>query len=467
MVGKKLIKKFTPESYLESYVSLLRLGLPVLVTQLGVIVVNFADTMMVGAYGLDELAASAFVNSLFIIVTVMLMGFGGGVTPLIGALYGKGEHEEGGRMLRGALQVNVVLALCFMAIMGCLYFFLDCFGQDEDLLPIAREYFLILLGTLLPMAVFNCFQQTANGTTDTATPMWIILGADVLNIIGNYLLIFGNCGFPELGLTGAGISTLTARTLAAIAIVAAMAGKKRYRIYWRSLCSLPAGRERRYRVWVTSYPLMIQSGVECGLWSMGAVASGWFGKIQLAAYQVVNTIAQLGFMTYMSMGWATSIRVANFTGVGNTEGIRRISRAGLHIVLAMATVASVVFFFFTKDLVRLFTPDPDVALAAVPLVIPLILYQYCDGAQLTYVNALRGTSVVKPLLWISIISYILVGIPVLLLFGVTFGWETEGVYYSFSVALLTATLLLVTAFSRVLRRKERENEEKNAAVKTL
>lgn len=348
MVGKKLIKKFTPETYFESYVSLLKLGLPVLVTQLGVILVNFADTMMVGAYGLNELAASAFVNSLFIIVTVMLMGFGGGVTPLIGALYGKGDHEEGGKMLRGALQVNVILSVCFMVIMGGLYFFLDCFGQDEELLPIARKYYLILLGTLLPMAVFNCFQQTANGTTDTATPMWIILGADILNIGGNYLLIFGKFGFPELGLTGAGISTLTARTLAAVAIVLTLACRKRYNIYWRSMRRLHAGKERRYKVWVTSYPLMIQSGVECGLWSMGAVASGWFGKVQLAAYQVVNTISQLGFMTYMSIGWATSIRVANFTGVGNVEGIRRISRAGLHIVLAMATFASLIFFFFKK-----------------------------------------------------------------------------------------------------------------------
>lgn len=115
----------------------------------------------------------------------------------------------------------------------------------------------------------------------------------------------------------------------------------------------------------------------------------------------------------------------------------------------------------------MFTPEDNVVLAALPLTIPLILYQYCDGAQLTYVNALRGTSVVKPLLWISVVSYLVVGIPVMLLFGVTFGWETEGVYYSFSVALLTATILLVTTFSRVLKKKESENAEKNASVKTL
>lgn len=467
MLGKKLIRKITPETYLESYVSLVKLGFPVLVTQLGVIVVNFADTMMVGAYGLDELAASAFVNSLFIIVMVMLMGFAGGVTPLIGALYGRGDHEEGGRMLRGALQINVILSLAATAVMGVIYFFLDSFGQDPDLLPIARPYYLILMATMLPMAVFNCFQQTANGTTDTATPMWLILGADILNIIGNYALIFGHFGCPEMGLTGAGLSTLAARTAAAVAIVVTMASRRRYKVYWRSMVSSHAGRERRLRIWLTSYPLMIQSGVECGLWAFGAVASGWFGKEQLAAYQVVNTISQLGFMTYMSIGWATSIRVANFTGVDNIPAIRQVTRAGLHIVLLMATAASILFFFFTGRMVHVFTPDMDVVAAALPLIPPLILYQYCDGTQLTYVNALRGTSEVKPLLWISILSYIVVGIPSLLFLSVTLGMETEGVYYSFSVALLAAAVLLILAFSRVLRSMERGIRRKNGDVKTL
>jgi MATE family multidrug resistance protein len=451
---KGIIRKLTPETYLQSYLSLLKLGLPVLVTQIGVIVVNFADTMMVGAYGVDELAAAAFVNSLFVVAIVMLMGFAGGVTPLIGALYGRREHAEGGRMLRASLQINVIMALCFTVIMGGIYFLLDYFGQDPDLLPIAKEYYLIILATLIPVTVFNCFQQTANGTTDTATPMWIILAADVLNIVGNYMLIFGHWGCPELGLTGAGISTLVARTFAALLIVCVMSRRRRYRPYWTSLCKESAGAERRRQVWNTSFPLMIQSGVECGLWAFGAVVSGWFGKIQLAAYQIINTIAQLGFMTYMSFGWATSIRVANFTGVGDIAGIRRITKAGLHLVLLLATVASLIFFLLTDDMVLYFTPDLDVRAVAMTLIPPLILYQYCDGTQLTYVNALRGTSVVKPLLWISIVSYLVVGVPLLLFMAKTLDMGTVGVYYSFSGALLVASVLLIWAFRRALRLKE-------------
>ncbi|MCH5228620.1 MAG: MATE family efflux transporter [Muribaculaceae bacterium] len=452
--------KATSGGYFQILRDLLKLGVPVLVTQVGIIIVSFADTMMVGAYGLNELAASAFVNSLFLIAVVMLLGFAGGVTPIIGALYGKGDHEEGGLMLRASLLVNLGMSAIFIIAMGILYFLLDYFGQDPEILPIAKDYYLIILPSLLPMAIFNCMQQACNGLTDTSTPMWIILGADILNIIGNYALIFGNWGFPELGLSGAGWSTLCARTVSAIAIIFVYGLTSRYRIYWRYVLKGGSGFQRKVKVWKTSYPLMVQSGVECGLWTAGAVVSGWFGKVELAAYQVMNTIGQLGFMIYMSFGWATSIKVANYTGRNDFVSVRNVTRVGLHMILILATAASIVFLFFTDEMVYYFTPEEDVVAYSMLMIIPLVLYQYCDGTQLTYVNALRGTSEVKPLLWISIVSYVLVGIPVLLLFAKAFGMETVGVYYSFSVALSCAAVLLVLTFRKTLRKLERGYKDK-------
>lgn len=432
--------------------SLLKLGAPVLMTQIGIIVVSFADTMMVGAYGLDELAASAFVNSLFLIPIVMLIGFSGGIIPLIGALYSRKDNHEIAHMLRAALIVNLVMALVFMVVMGSLFFLLGYFGQDAEILPLAEEYYLIILLSVLPMSVFTCLQQGCNSMTDTATPMWIIIGADVLNIIGNYVLIFGKWGFPELGLAGAGWSTLGARLASAIAILAVYAMSGRYSRYWGTMMSGTSGRERKQLVWKTSYPLMVQSGVECGLWTFGAVVCGWFGKVQLAAYQVMNTIGQLGFMIYLSFGYATSIKVANFTGEKDFQAVKNVTKVGLHLILGLATLASICFLLFTDEMVRYFTPESDVVAYATLLILPLVLYQYCDGTQLTYVNALRGTSVVKPLLWISIVSYIVVGIPMLLLFALGFGWETMGVYYSFSIALFTAAVLLVITFHKTVAR---------------
>lgn len=436
-------RKFRPE-----YRALLCLGFPVLLTQVGVIAVNFADTMMVGGYGVDELAAAAFVNSLFLIPMVMLMGLAAGITPIIGALYGSGDKREPGRVARAALQVNIAVAFLFTAFMTGLYFFLDCFGQPEELLPLIRGYYLILLFTVVPMSIFNACQQMANGITDTLTPMWMILMSVILNIIGNWLLIYGHWGFPELGLNGAGIATLIARLSGMAGIMIVFLRGRRYREYhegFRHARNLGAVRRK---VWVTSYPVMIQNGVECSLWTFGAVVCGWFGKIQLAAYQVVNTIGQLGFMIYMSFGVAVSIRVANYCGRRDEFGAGTAARAGLHIILVLATLASLVFLAGGAHLLGLFSPDRNVIAVGMTLLLPLVLYQYFDAVQLTFCNAIRGTSQVKPLLWISIVSYIIVGVPVLLLFAKVFGWETLGVYYSFDVALLVAAVIAGMVFKR-------------------
>lgn len=439
----KSSRRFVPE-----YIELMKLGFPVLLTQLGVIMMAFADTMMVGAYGTGELAAAAFVNSMFLIPMVMLTGLANGITPLVGALLSLGDHAETGRITRAGLQINAIVSILFTVVMTVIYFFLDCFGQPEEILPMARNYYITLLTTLLPISLFNAFVQTSNGLTDTRSPMWFVLGAIALNILGNWLLIFGKCGFPELGLTGAGIATSVARFAGLVGIFVMYRRARRYKPLRQTLFHPGNLGCQRRKVWNTSYPVMIQTGIECLLWSFGAVVCGWFGKIQLAAYQIVNTIGQIGFMTYMSFGVAVSIRVANFCGLGDEQGAGTTARAGFHLNLVLATVASLVLWFMAHQLLGLFTPDAQVVAAGELLIVPLVLYQYLDAAQLTFINAIRGTSQVKPLLWIAIISYLVVGVPVLLLFAETFRWESVGVYYSFNVALLCAAILAAIVFRR-------------------
>lgn len=437
--------------------ALFRLGLPVLVTQLGVIIVSFADTMMVGDYGVDQLAAAAFVNSLFFIPTVMQFGFAGGLTPLIGALFTQGRDHETGRMLRAGMQSNVLTSAGLTAIMGVIYFFLDCFGQPEELLPLIRSYYLIILTSLIPMAFFNAFQQTCNGINDTALPMWMILGSNIINIIGNWLLIYGHCGCPELGLDGAGISTILARFLSAAGLALYFLHRKRYRRYMSGFHdSAPLGKLRR-AVWVNSYPVMLQHGIECGLWSLGAVVSGWFGKIQLAAFQVVNTLSQLGFMTFISFGVATSIRVANYTGVKDYAGVRHATAAGLRINLVICTAVSLLFWFAGKNLIPLFTHNSEVISSGITLLLPLVIYQFMDATQLTYINAIRGTSHVKPLLWISLIAYIAIGSPAMLWLAKGLDMGNIGVYYSFDIALLFAAALAVVIYRQLVSRLSSQN----------
>lgn len=435
------------------YKNLIRLGLPVMVTQLGVVAVSFADTMMVARCGTSELAAAAFVNSIFMVVIVMQFGFAAGLTPLVGSLFSQNDQTGVGAMMKAGFVTNLLLSTAFTLILGIVWFFVDRMGQSPDLMPLVRPYYLVMLCTLIPMAIFNAFQQTSNGCTDTATPMWLIIGSNALNIFGNWLLIGGELGFPRLGLLGAGLSTLIARVLGTLGIVLIYLISKKRRPYkngWKTAHG-PEHIKRCWMVWRTSYPVMIQSGIECFLWSFGGVVSGWFGKIQLASYQVVNIVAQLGYMIYMGFGVATSIRVANFTGVRDFTAVRRITTAGLHLILVLATLASLTFWLFFHPLVALFTPDVVVQAAAVPLLVPLILYQYGDAIQLTYANALRGTARVKPLLWVALVSYICVGVPVILWLAKGLDMQNVGVYYSFTVSLMLAAVLLWLSFRSAVR----------------
>ncbi|MDE6079000.1 MAG: MATE family efflux transporter [Duncaniella sp.] len=441
--------------YRREYTDLIRLGLPVIITNMGIVMVAFADTLMVGRYGTRELGAAAFVNSIFILATVMLVGLAGGITPLVGRLYGRRDNHGVGAYMRAGVRVNIAVSLLFTAILGGLYFFLDRLGQPDELLPLVRPYYLVMLATLVPSALFNALQQTSNGCTDTSTPMWIIVGANSLNVLGNWLLIGGELGFPRLGLLGAGISTLTARIVGALAMMAVYRFSARRREFvegWRIARSDGKRREVEREVWLTSYPVMLQSGIECFLWSFGGVVCGWFGTIQLASFQVVNTISQLAFMTYIGMGVAISVRVANFAGTSNFEAMRRISSAGLHINLVLATIFSCVYYLSFRTLVHFFTPDEAVIIGALPLVFPLILYQYCDSIQLTFANALRGTSVVRPLLWVALGSYLCVGVPSMLLLAVGCDLGNAGVYYSFNIALLVAAVAFSIFFRRTLSR---------------
>lgn len=415
------------------------MGVPVLFTQLGIMVVSFADTIMVGAYGTQELAAAAFVNNLYMTAIVMLIGFAAGLTPILGALYTKGENYETGRMLRAGLRINAGASLIFTVLMGVLYFFLPHMGQPPELLPLIRSYYLIILLTVLPSGVFNTCQQMANSVNDTQLPMWIILVANALNILGNKLLIFGSYGFPELGLAGAGWSTVIARWGACIAIMACVSHRGRYLPYKEGLRrGVISGKDIR-KIVNTSVPVMLQSGAEAAAWSMGAVVSGWFGAVELAAYQVTTTMSQIGFMTYLSFATASAIRVANKMGERAYATLRSTAYSCLALNIVLSIAACCVFVMCSRAIFHIFTPDEAVISASLTLIFPLVIYQIFDAMQATMSNSLRGTGYVQPLLFTSVVSYMIVGVPVMLWLASGLALASVGVYYSYSVMLVIAS----------------------------
>lgn len=439
-----------------TYISILRLGLPILIGQLGMIIVGFADTKMVGLYSTEALASASFVNNLFNVCIFACVGFTYGLTPLVGSLFTQGRLRAIGSLLRNGVAVNLAFALLVTAIMTVVYFNLHRMGQPEELLPVMRPYYLIYLSGIVPVALFNVFAQWAYAIRRTRMPMWIILAANALNIFGNWLLIYGHWGCPELGLTGAGISTLIARIVCPAAIIWVFCTRGDYREYRRGFSEGRLGRRLASQVSRTSWPVALQMTFESGSFSAAAVMAGWLGAIELAAFQVTVIIGTLGFCVYYSMAAAVSVLVSNAAGLDDSRLMRRTAFAGYHILLLLATCASACFMLFGPEIIRQFTRDPAVIATALSLIVPLMLYQYCDATQINFANALRGTSRVMPMVWIAFVSYVIVGLPATYLLAFPGGLGIYGILLSFSVSLFIAAVLFLAYFIRYTRRRTRK-----------
>lgn len=437
---------------LNYYRDIIRLGLPILVGQLGMIVTGFADNIMVGRYSTEALASASFVNGVFNVVIFCCLGFTYGLTPLVGALYGRGEHRRIGALLRNGLFLNVLYSAAVTIALAGMYFGLHRMGQPGELLPLIRPYYLTALAGVLPVCVFNVFAQWLYGTNDTSTPMWIILGGNVLNIIGNYLLIFGHCGAPEMGLLGAGISTLSARTLTAAVIAVVFCFSRKAVEVRAGFIQSRIDRRSLGRIWRTSLPVSMQMTFESGSFSVAAIMSGWLGAIPLAAYQIVVITGTLGFCVYYSVGAAISVVVSNVCGRGDTVQMRRAAWHGYHIMLVLMTASSLIFTFAGRDILGVFTDDTAVLAAASALIFPLVLYQLGDATQITFANALRGTSHVMPMLWIAFVSYVVVGIPATWLLAFPAGLGLYGIILSFSASLFLAGALFLIYFLRATKK---------------
>ncbi len=438
--------------YFRHYGQLASLGLPIIIGQLGIILVSFADTMMVGHYRTSDLAAASFVNNVFNLVIIFSTGFSYGLTPVVGRFFGKSDFRSVGRMLKNSLAANSLIAVLLVLVMTAVYLNVDRLGQPAELLPLIRPYYLVLLASLLPVLLFNAFKQFADGITDTLTPMWILLTGNIVNIFGNWCLIFGKLGCPEMGLLGAGISTLISRILTVVIFACIFFFSGKYAQYREGFLRGKVNRRDFRTLNRLGWPVGLQMGMETGSFSLATIMVGWLGTLSLAAHQVMLTVGQLGFMLYYGMAAAIAVRTSHFLGQGDVRNVRDSATAGFQLILIMAAVVSTGIFAFRNSIGGLFSENMEVAAIVAQLVIPFIIYQFGDGMQCAYSNALRGISDVKPVVLIAFIAYFLVSLPAGYIFGFVCGWGLTGIWMSFPLGLTTAGLLYFLRFRRTLAR---------------
>lgn len=442
--------------YKTHYRALVQLGTPLIIGQIGFVLQNFADTLMIGHHSTIELAAASLVSNIFILGILMSMGFALCLTPVIGKLYGQERHDEIGGVIKNGLAVNILAAGVLIAVYTILYFLLDRLGQPQELLPHIRPYYLINLVSLPFVCLLNCFKQAFDATTDTKTPMWILLGGNALNILGNWLLIYGNMGCPEMGLIGAGISTLAARILMFVVIVWVFLATAKYRQIRRAYqCSRLEWPQIRMLIGL-GYPISLQMGMESGAWSLCSIIVGWIGTNALAGHQVMMTISQLFFQFYYALAAAVSIRISHFHGQHDYSAIHRTAWAGCHLNFIIAILVAVPIFIYRNDIGFLFTDSNEVADIVASTIIPIIIYQFSDGLQITFSNALRGIAYVRPVILVAFISYFVVSLPLAYLFGIPMQGGLVGVWYSFPFGLTIAGFLYHHYYSKRLQQEQRQ-----------
>ncbi len=441
----------------EHYRALIRIGVPIVIGQLGIVLVGLADNIMVGRYGTPDLAAASFVNSVFNLPILFGLGFSYGLTPLVGQLFGRRDPFKIGRLLRNSLLVNGCVGVLLTLLMGILYLYVDSMGQPEELLPLIRPYFLLQLASLIFLMLFNAFKQFADGITDTRTPMYIMLSANVLNIIGNYILIYGKSGFPAMGVVGAGISTLIARVLMFVAFTVLFYRYIRYRRYLVGYRHSGYNRQDLLSLNKMGWMIGMQMGLETGLFSVTGVMVGWLGSVALAAHQIVVSLSTLGFMVYYGVGAAIAVRASYFFGRDDRINVRRSAVAGYHLILCLAVLVSAALFLCRNSVGGLFTESEEVLQMVSVLILFLLTFQFGDALQIAFANALRGVNDVVAMAVRSFAGYLLIALPVCYFCGFTLQWGINGIWLGYPVGLTLTGVLLYLRFYRITGKSSYRN----------
>lgn len=438
--------------YKPHYKALLHLGIPIMIGQLGMIVLSFADTLMIGHHSTEELAAASFVNNVFNLFIIFANGFSFGLTPVVGAQFGRNELHDIGRSLKNSLLTNMLLAILITAICFILYLNIHWLGQPVELISLIREYFLILTSSIIFILLFNAFKQFADGITDTKTSMYILLGGNLLNIIGNYVLIYGKLGFPEMGLNGAGYSTLFSRIIMVVAFILIFFFSRRYKIYREGFFRSCINKTDFLLLNKLGWPIALQAGMETASFTFSAVMVGWLGAIPLASHQIMITISNICFMMYYGMGSAVAVRISNFNGQHDIQNVQRTANAGFHLMLCIACCLGIPILLCRNHLGSLFTDNAEVATLVAQLIIPFIIYQLGDGLQITFANALRGIADVKPVMYIAFIAYFIISIPLGYFFGFVLHLNAVGIWMALPFGLTSAGIMYYLRFLKSTRK---------------
>lgn len=442
--------------YIPFYRRNLKVALPIMFAQLGGAVVQFADVKMVGALGTVELAAVAFATSVLVIALVASMTMLQSITPLTAYKYVNNEHEEVTKYLQNGLVQCVIVSVSILLILTIAYFNLERFGQDPAVCELSKNYFLIVAASFVPVIFFEGFRQFLAALGNTSVAMIITLISNVINIIFNYLLIYGEYGFPKLGVDGAAIATFLSRVLSPLAILAVMLYKKEWRMYIVGMKKAFFSKSHLVELFKVGIPISLRSTVEVTAFAFSGIMVGWLGPVALASNQIASSVGHMVFMIVLGIGAATTIRVSHQYGRKDLNAVCMAANASIHLALLNNAIMGVLIIIYRYDIAGFFSVDPLVIEQTASILVFAGIYQVSDGLQCVGIGILNGLTDVKYTMYCAFFSYLLVNLPVGYYLSFCRGWGAEGVWTGFIFGLTIAAILFHFRWYVMMNRMKQE-----------
>ena len=439
----------------------LKLATPVMLGMLGHTFVSLIDNIMVGQLGSAELAAVSLGNSFIFIAMSLGIGFSTAITPLIAEADSEKNFKKGKSSFKHGLFLCIALSLVLFGLILLAKPLMYLMKQPEEVVILAMPYLDLVAFSLIPLIIFQGFKQFSDGLSLTKYPMYATILANIVNVVLNYILIFGKFGFPQMGIVGAAIGTLVSRVIMLFFLWYLLKKKEKAKAYVTNIKLFVLNNSMIKKILNLGFPSAMQMFFEVAIFTGAIWLSGLLGKNPQAANQIALNLSSMTFMVAMGLSVAAMVRVGNQKGLRDFKELRRIAFSIFLLGLGLAFIFAILFLVFHNMLPKIYVDlndannlvdNTEVISIAAKLLIAAAIFQLSDSVQVTVLGALRGLQDVKIPTLITFVSYWIIGFPISYFLGKEDAFASFGIWLGLLVGLTSAAILLYLRFNYLTKR---------------
>jgi multidrug resistance protein, MATE family len=435
---------------------LLRLALPIMASQFGMMLLGVVETLIVGRAGNTSLAAASLGNVWTQGTIIVAMGVVLGADPLLSQAHGAGDSRALALTFQRGLLLSLLLGLPVSLLWLCTQRVLGTFGQDPNLAALASTFVMVQVPTAFGFLVFTITRQYLAARGLVAPALWVVLVVNVLNVGLTWWLVFGGFGLPALGVVGAGLASGGVRVLLPALLLGLTFAGGLHRPAWIAWGRESFDWKRIARIAWLGLPVGLHFGLEVWAFQIATLLAGKLGEVPLGAHAIVLNLSSLSFMLPLGVSLAASVRVGNLIGAGDEVGARRAARLALLLGAGVMSLFGAGFFLLRWQLPRLYGAEPGVRILCAHVLPVAAAFQILDGTQVVSSGILRGLGRTKPAAFFNLFGYYLFALPLAYELAVRRGWGLTGVWWGLASGLLfVATGMLVMVLPRAAYRTKR------------